>query len=136
MMIRRTNRIALAAMRDVAVVWSSRFDGKAVQLFDTVKLTQITPNDFHLHCIEKMQHCYSMTMVAVGIEPCGRKYIKTEQHVLTEPRKHTSTVEYFNEQHERLLDTINPNHEKGAAWIATIREREFTNDEIIKLVGI
>lgn len=135
-MIRRTNRIALAAMRDVAVVWSSEFDAKSVQLFDTVKLTRVTPNDFHFHCIEKMQHCYSMTLVAVGIEPCGRKYIKTEQHVLTEPRKHTSTIEYFNEQHERLLDTINPKHKKQAAWIATIRDREFTNDEIIKLVGI
>ena len=80
-MIKRTNRLALAAMRDVAVVWSSEFDGKSVQLFDTVKLVRITPNDFHFHCIEKMQHCYSMTLVAVGIEPCGRKYIKTEQHV-------------------------------------------------------
>ena len=135
-MIKRTNRLALAAMRDVAVVWSSEFDGKSVQLFDTVKLVRITPNDFHFHCIEKMQHCYSMTLVAVGIEPCGRKYIKTEQHVLTEPRKHTSTIEYFNAQHERLLDTINPKHKKQAAWIATIREREFTNDEIIKLVGL
>lgn len=135
-MVKRKNRLALAAMRDVAVVWSSEFDGKAVQLFDTVKLAQIMPNDFHFHCIDRMQHCYSMTLVAVGIEQCGRKYIKTEQHVLTEPRKHTSTIEYFNAQHERLLDTINPNHKKQAAWIATIRDREFTIDEIIKLVGI
>ena len=135
-MIKRKNRLALAAMRDVAVVWSSEFYGKSVQLFDTVKLTRITPNALHFHCIERMQHCYSMTLVAVGVEPCGRKYIKTEQHVLTEPRKHTSTIEYFNAEHERLLGAINPKHKKQAAWIATIQEREFTDDEINKLVGI
>ncbi len=133
-MIKRTNRMALAAMRTTGLVWSS--DVGAVHLFDTVKLTGVQANDFHYHGIDKMQHRWNMLLVAVGIEPNGSKYIKPELHILNEQRFHTATVDYFNQEHERLLATINPKHEKQAGWIATPFERDFTNDEIIRILRI
>lgn len=52
--IKRTNRMALAAMRTAGLVWSS--DVGSVHLFDTVKLAAVQANDFHFHAIDKMQH--------------------------------------------------------------------------------
>lgn len=135
-MIKRVNRIAMAAIRDVAVVWSSEFAGKKVMMHDIKRAVIIQPNDYHFHAVEKIQHRWSMTLIAVGIEPNGNKYIKTEMHTLTDPRLHTATIEYFNEQHERLLGSINPNHGKQAAWIATIKEVDFTESQIMRITGL
>ncbi len=135
-MIKRVNRIAMAAMRDVAVVWSSEFAGKKVMMHDIKRGIFIQPNDYHFHAVQKIQHRWSMTLIAVGIEPNGNKYIKTELHTLNDPRLHTATIEYFNEQHERLLGSINPNHGKQAAWIATIEEIDLTEDQILRITGL
>lgn len=133
-MIKRTNRMALAAMRTTGLVWSS--DVGSVHLFDTVKLSPVQANDFHFHAIDKMQHRWNMLLVAIGIEPSGSKYIKQELHALTEPRFHTATVDYFNQEHERLLATINPKHEKQAGWIATPFERDFTDAEVMRILRV
>lgn len=136
MMIKRKNRLSLANMRDVAIVWSSEFEGQAVTLYSMTTLRPIMPNDYHFHAVQKMQHRWSMTLIAVGIEPNGNKYIKTELHTLSDPRLHTATIEYFNEQHERLLGSINPKHGKQAAWIATIKEFDFTDSQIMGITGL
>lgn len=133
-MIKRTNRMALAAMRTTGLVWSS--DIGAVHLFDTFKLSPVQANEFHFHAIDKMQHRWNMLLVAVGIEPSGSKYVKQELHALTEPRFHTATVDYFNQEHERLLATINPKHGKQAGWIATPFERDFTDSEVMRILRL
>ncbi len=61
---------------------------------------------------------------------------RPELHTLNDPRLHTATIEYFNEQHERLLDSINPKHGKQAAWIATIEEIDLTEDQILRITGL
>ena len=121
-------------MRTTGLVWSS--DAGSVHLFDTVKLTAVQANDFHFHAIDKMQHRWNMLLVAVGIEPSGSKYVKQELHALTEPRFHTATVDYFNQEHERLLATINPKHGKQAGWIATPFERDFTDAEVMRILRV
>lgn len=126
--------MALAAMRTTGLVWSNEVG--AVHLFDTVKLTGVQANHFHFHAIDKMQHRWSMLLVAIGIEPSGNKYVKQEIHALTEPRFHTATVDYFNQEHERLLATINPKHGKQAGWIATPFERDFTDAEVMRILRI
>lgn len=133
-MIKRTNRMALTAMRTTGLVWSS--DVGSVHLFDTVKLSPVQANDFHFHAIDKMQHRWNMLLVAIGIETSGSKYIKQELHTLTEPRFHTATVDYFNQAHEKLLSTINPKHEKQAGWIATPFERDFTDSEVMRILRL
>ena len=135
-MIKRKNRIAMAAMRDVAVVWSSEFADQKVMIHDINRGAFIHPNEYHFHAVQKMQHKWSMTLIAVGIEPSCNKYIKTELHTLNEPRLHTATIEYFNEQHERLLDSINPKHGKQAAWIASIEEVDFKEEQILRMTGL
>lgn len=133
-MIKRINRMASAAMRTTGLIWNSEVG--AVHLFDTSKLCGVQANNYHFHAIDKMQHRWNMLLIVIGIKPSGEQYVKQELHVLNEPRFHTATVEYFNEQHQRLLASINPNHEKKAAWVATPHEREFTDAEIIKIIGI
>ena len=126
----------MAAMRDVAVVWSSEFVEKKVMLYDINRGAFIRPNVYHFHAVQKMQHKWSMTLIAVGIEPNGNKYIKSELHTLNEPRLHTATIDYFNEQHKRLLDSINPKHDKQAAWIASIEEVDFKEEQILRMTGL
>ena len=133
-MIKRTNRMALAAMRTTGLVWSSEVG--AVHLFDTVKLTAVQANHFHFHAIDKMQHRWNMLLVAIGVEQNGSKYIKQELHTLTEARLHKATVDYFNHAHEKLLSTINPKHEKQAGWIATPFERDFSDYEITRILRL
>ena len=63
-MIKRTNRIALSSMHEIAFVWVSGIDG--VRLFSTRTLKQVIPNRFHFHAIERMQHRYNVTLLVSG----------------------------------------------------------------------
>ena len=135
-MIKRTNRMALAAMRNTALVWSSAYDDRGVRMYDLQGKRFVTVNHFHHHAIQKMQHKWQMMLVAVGVEPCGGKYFKTELHALNEPRFHTATVEYFNAEHKRMIDSINPKHETQAAWIATISNFELSDDLIMEIIEL
>lgn len=135
-MVKRKNRLALASMRDVAVVWSSELAGKKVMMHDIKRGIFIQPNDYHFHAVQKMQHRWSMNLIVVGIEPSGTKYLKHEMHRLKEPRPHTATIEYFNDEHGRLLKSINPNHDSSAAWIATIDDIELTESQLWRLTGL
>ena len=134
--IKRKNRLALASMRDIAIVWSSEFEGQAVTLYSMTTLRPITPNEYHFYCVQQIQHKWSMNLIVVGIEPSGTKYLKHEMHTLNEPRPHTATIEYFNDEHGRLLKSINPNHDSSAAWIATIDDIELTESQLWQLTGL
>lgn len=130
---KRIARLSMAAMRKVAVVWRAGVEG--VHLVDITTGRQMMPNDFHFHGIRKMQHRWQMILVAIGIEPNGDEYIKTEWQVLKEPRNHAATVEHFNKAHNELLNTINTNHEMSAAWVATIGAVDFTEDQLMRVLG-
>ena len=135
-MIKRSNRLALAAMRTTAVVWSSAYEQSNAVLFDTVLMSRITPNQFHRHAVSRIQHKWQMTLVVVGVEPCGRKHIKRYIYNLLEPRVHTSIIPHFNIEHSRLLNGLNPNHDKQAAWIATTERVHFTDEQIVAIAGL
>lgn len=135
-MIKRSNRLALAAMRTTAVVWSSAYEQSSAALFDFVLMARITPNQFHRHAVSTMQHKWQMTLIVVGVESCGRKHIKRWTYNLLEPRLHTSIIPHFNIEHSRLLNSLNPKHDRQAAWIATTERVDFTDEQIVALTGL
>lgn len=129
-MIKRTNRIALSAMHEVAFVWVRGTEG--VRLFCTRTLKQIIPNRFHLHAIEKMQHRFNVTLLVSGND----EYVKVFSLTLCEQMSHKTLVPYLNIAHAEMLDGINPNHSKHAAWIISVDDHPVDDSSLIKYMEL
>lgn len=129
-MIKRTNRIALSSMHEVAFVWVRGVDG--VRLFNTRTLKQVIPNRFMFHAIERMQHRYTVTLLVSGND----EYIKVFSFTLSEQMSHKTLVPYLNIAHDEMLDSINPNHERHAAWIISVGEHPIDDDSLIRYLEL
>ena len=132
-MLRRTNRIALSSMHDmdeVAFVWVRGTEG--VRLFCTRTLKQIIPNRFHFHAIERMQHQYHVTLLVSG----NGEYVKVFSFQLCEQISHKTLVPYLNIAHDEMLDSVNPNHEKSAAWIISVGEHPIDDSSLIRYLEL
>ena len=132
-MIKRTNRIALSSMHEIAFVWVRGVEG--VRLFNTRTLKQIIPNRFMLHAIERMQHRYYVTLLVRG-ESSAEIYIKNWPFRLKEQMSHKTLVPYLNIAHEEMLDSINPNHSKHAAWVISVGEHPIDDSSLIKYLEL
>lgn len=133
MIIKRTNRIALSSMNEIAYVWVRGVEG--VRLFNTRTLKQIIPNKFHFHAIERMQHRYYVTLLVRG-ESSAEIYIKNWPFRLKEQMSHKTLVPYLNIAHEEMLDSINPNHERHAAWVISVDDHPVDDDSLIKYLEL
>lgn len=129
-MIKRTNRLALSSMHEVAFVWVRGVEG--VRLFNTRTLKQVIPNRFHLHAIEKMQHRFNVTLLVSG----NSEYVKVLSFHLSEQMSHKALVPYLNIAHDEMLSSVNPNHEKSAAWIISVGEHPIDDDVLIKYMEL
>ncbi len=129
-MIKRTNRIALSSMNDIAFIWVRGVEG--VRLFNTRTLKQIIPNRFHLHAIEKMQHRYNVTLLVSG----NGEYVKAFSFQLCEQMSHKTLVPYLNVEHEEMLNSVNPNHSKHAAWVISVGDHPVDDDSLIKYLEL
>lgn len=129
-MIRRTNRLALSSMHEIAFVWVRGVDG--VRLFNTRTLKQVIPSRFHFHAIERMQHRYHVTLLVRGND----EYIKVLSFTLSEQMSHKTLVPYLNITHDEMLDSINPNHDKHAAWIISVGEHPIDDDSLIRYLEL
>ena len=130
MMIKRTNRIALSSMHEIAFVWVRGVDG--VRLFNTRTLKQVIPSRFHFHAIEKMQHRYYVTLLVRGND----EYVKVFSFVLAEQMSHKTLVPYLNIAHDEMLGSINPNHAKHAAWVISVDSHPTDDDSLIKYLEL
>lgn len=130
LMIKRTNRIALSSMHEIAFIWVRGIDG--VRLFNTRTLKQIIPNRFIFHAIEKMQHQYNVTLLVSGND----EYVKVFSFTLCEQMSHKTLVPYLNVAHGEMLDGINPNHAKHAAWIISVDGHPIDDDVLIKYMEL
>lgn len=130
MMVKRTNRIALSSMNDIAFVWVRGVEG--VRLFSTRTLKQVIPNRFHFHAIEKMQHRYHVTLLVSG----NGEYVKVFSFQLCEQMSHKTLVPYLNIAHKEMLDGINPNHSKHAAWVISVGEHPIDDSSLIKYLEL
>ena len=125
-MVKRTNRLALSSMHEIAFVWVRGIEG--VRLFNTRTLKQIIPNRFHFHAIERMQHRFVVTLLVSG----NGEYVKVFSFKLCEQMSHKTLVPYLNIAHEEILDSINPNHEKHAAWVISVDDHPIDDDSLIR----
>lgn len=129
-MVRRTNRLALSSMHEIAFIWVRGIEG--VRLFNTRTLKQVIPNRFMFHAIEKMQHRYHVTLLVSGND----EYIKVFSFQLCEQMSHKTLVPYLNIAHEELLDSVNPNHERNAAWIISVGDHPIDDDSLIRYLEL
>lgn len=129
-MIKRTNRIALSSMHEIAFVWVRGTEG--VRLFCTRTLKQIIPNRFHFHAIERMQHRFNVTLLVSGND----EYVKAFSFTLCEQMSHKTLVPYLNIAHGEILDGINPNHERHAAWVISVGEHPIDDSSLIKYLEL
>lgn len=129
-MIKRSNRIALSAMHEVAFIWVRGTEG--VRLFCTRTLKQIIPNRFHFHAIEKMQHRFNVTLLVSGND----EYVKVFSFTLCEQMSHKALVPYLNIAHDEMLGSVNPNHAKHAAWVISVGEHPVDDSSLIKYMEL
>jgi len=129
-MVKRTNRIALSSMHEIAFVWVRGIEG--VRLFNTRTLKQIIPNRFHFHAIERMQHRYNVTLLVSG----NGEYVKVFSFQLGEQMSHKTLVPYLNVEHDEMLDGINPNHSKHAAWVISVGDHPVDDSSLIKYLEL
>lgn len=129
-MIKRTNRIALSSMHDIGFVWVRGIDG--VRLFSTRTLKQVIPNRFMFHAIEKMQHRFNVTLLVSG----NNEYVKVFSFTLCEQMSHKTLVPYLNIAHDEMLDSVNPNHEKHAAWVISVGDHPVDDSSLIKYLEL
>lgn len=120
----------MSSMHEIAFVWVRGIDG--VRLFNTRTLKQVIPNRFIFHAIEKMQHRYNVTLLVSGND----EYIKVFSFQLCEQMSHKTLVPYLNATHEELLDSVNPNHTKNAAWIISVGDHPVDDDSLIKYLEL
>ncbi|HZJ98328.1 MAG TPA: hypothetical protein VFD12_10925 [Oligella sp.] len=120
-------------MNDIAFVWVRGIEG--VRLFNTRTLKQVIPNRFHLHAIERMQHRYYVTLLVRG-ESSAEIYIKNWPFRLKEQMSHKTLVPYLNIAHEEMLDSVNPNHSKHAAWVISVDGHPVDDSSLIKYLEL
>ena len=129
-MVKRTNRIALSSMHEIAFIWVRGVDG--VRLFNTRTLKQVIPNRFMFHAIERMQHRYHVTLLVSG----NGEYIKAFSFHLSEQMSHKALVPYLNIAHDEMLDGINPNHSKHAAWVISVDGHPIDDESLIRYLEL
>lgn len=129
-LVKRTNRLALSSMHDIAFIWVRGIEG--VRMFNTRTLKQVIPNRFMFHAIERMQHRYHVTLLVSG----NGEYVKAFSFHLSEQMSHKALVPYLNIAHEEMLDSVNPNHEKHAAWVISVDGHPIDDDSLIKYLEL
>lgn len=117
-------------MHEIAFVWVRGIEG--VRLFNTRTLKQIIPNKFHFHAIERMQHRYTVTLLVSGND----EYIKVFSFTLSEQMSHKTLVPYLNIAHDEMLDSVNPNHKKHAAWVISVDDHPIDDSSLINYLEL
>lgn len=135
-LMKRRNRIAMAELRNAAIVYHTDLENKQVFLVDTRTLKPIQFNAYHRHAVENLNQKWAMAMVTIGIEPNGRQNMKIEEQKLGEHYHHANLIEYFNDEHATMLNSINPKFGKKACWIATLEIQDWNEEQIYSLMKI
>lgn len=78
------------------------------------------------------------SIVAVGIEPNGRvNFHPYELDPNTEdnpgPHNHKNLVKAFNHAHQIYLNKINPKFERGAMWMASLEQIDYSDADLEKI---
>ena len=135
-MAKRVARLALSELSSVAIVYHTGLTTKKAFAVNVRTLRPVSANEYHFHAIENMAHRWAMSLVTVATQHNGQKNYKVDAMKMAEPYRHTELVEFFNAEHEKMLDSINPNFEKQALWFAALELRELSESDIDALFEI
>ncbi len=129
-MIKRTNRLALAAMRGVAIVRPLEQEGKGVELRNS-NGRQVQANELHWHCVERMQHVWWLGL-AVQTERC------THVEIVSPPAqcRHTQLIESLQDTHAAMIKEYQDAGVKvtGFGWVASISE--LSEESVMRYLGV
>lgn len=64
------------------------------------------------------------------------EYIKVLSFTLSEQMSHKTLVPYLNIAHDEMLDSINPNHERHAAWVISVDEHRVDDSSLIRYLEL
>ena len=127
--VKRMNRIALAELRKVIIVWTTNLSKRQIVIIDA-KSFKVIPATAAI----TMAHEWTMVIAAVGIEPRGRCNFHVEWlDIEAGFHHHSNLIAGFNAQHERLLNSINAKFERGAMWMASITDIDYTQEQLDKI---
>ena len=135
-MAKRVARLALSELRGVAIVYHTGLTIKNAFAVDTRTLKPVSVNEYHFHAIENMAHRWAMTLVTVAAQQNGQKNYKVDSMKMAEHYRHTELVEFFNAEHAKMLNSINPKFKKDALWFASLDMRDLSESEIDALFKI
>lgn len=132
--VKRMNRIALAELRKVIIVWTTNLSKRQIVIIDAKSFKVIPATDAVRWAVERMAHEWTMVIAAVGIEPGGRCNFHVEWlDIEAGFHHHSNLIAGFNAQHERLLNSINAKFERGAMWMASITDIDYTQEQLDKI---
>lgn len=132
--VKRMNRIALAELRKVIIVWTTNLSKRQIVIIDAKSFKVIPATDAIRWAVERMAHEWTMVIAAVGIEPRGRCNFHVEWlDIEAGFHHHSNLIAGFNAQHERLLNSINAKFERGAMWMASITDIDYTQEQLDKI---
>ena len=135
-MAKRVARLAVSELRSVAIVYHTRLATKKAFAVDVRNLRPVSVNEYHFHAIENMAHRWAMTLVTVATQQNGQQNYKVDAMKMAEPYRHTELIEFFNGEHEKMLNSINPKFGKSALWFAALELRELSESDIDSLFEI
>ncbi len=135
-MAKRVARLAVSELRSVAIVYHTGLTTKKAFAVNVRTLKPVSVNEYHFYAIGNMAHRWAMTLVTVATQQNGQQNYKVDSMKMAEPYRHTELVEFFNAEHEKMLNSINPNFEKQAMWFASLDMRELSESEIDALFEI
>jgi len=76
---------------------------------------------------------WSITIAAFGRDQTGEEYMKTEVHHFQQKYAQSDLMHYLNEEHEKLINSMNRQHFIGVGWIASPEQKEFADKDAIKI---
>lgn len=83
--------------------------------------------------LSKDPYTWSVYVAVFCRDQLGQEYMKSDSHLFTTRYRQLELVPYLNEEHNKLIKTVNRDHVIGAGWIASHEGRDFSETEAAKL---
>lgn len=124
---KRLDRIgrSMIARHNVAVVNVSTGDGETQGVIDLRTVRNIAPSPELAHAVCGLPHQWAVFAAVLCVGADGREYLKHTSIIANERYKSDSLEGMLRDELRGLLDSCNPPHVRGTAWIASATGEEL-----------
>ena len=129
-------RIERASRIGCKNIYACFVGGEKVQIADPKKKVVRPFYRDELEAMGKIRHKWTLLLAVLGVDDFGKRYIKTLPLYFPTPCLQSEICEITSEYHHKLLDEFNPKHFKNAAWLGSIVDTEFNEEEALGLFEI